>query len=1440
MSRGGVAAAVPRAVGAVRARFDVALLVLLAYVPTLASSPGRMPSDTKLYLYLDPARLVSDAPYSWDVRQFGGWVPHQTISYLWPSGPWYALMDALGSPVWVAHRLWLGSVLLAGGLGARWLGRRLGLSVGGALVAGLVYQLSPFVLPYVSRTSLMLLPWAGLGWLIGLTMAAARRGGWRHPAIIALVLATVGAPNATAILMVAPGPVLWLVHDTIDGRITWRRAMATAARIGALAILTALWWMSMFAVQGRYGADVLGYSESLEAVSATARAPETIRGMGYWLAYVRDAFAPTTTAALDYMSSVWLILTGFALVTIGFAGIALSRWAHRRFAALLVLAGTILAVGVYPIDDPSPLMSALASNSRSAAALALRSSTRALPLSTLGLALGAGALVVALADRLRARSHSAEWHAAVPAAIVGALAIANLPILWTAGFVDPALARDQDVPSAWSDAAAALDALPSGYRVLQLPGTEFGAYRWGYTVDPPLPGLTERPLVTRDLLPLGTPALMDVLFAVDDRFQEGTIEPTAIAPLARLLGADTVFVTGDVAFERFRTPRPEQTAALYADAPGLGPTTAFGPPVVNEPDVPMLDEAALADASIGTAVAPVELVSVEDPLPIVRVGADTVVVAGSGDGIVDAAAAGLIDGSEVLRASASIDPDDLGDAIREASGVIVTDSNRLRAHQWRGTQDVVGFTEDDDRGTPDLLREDPADQRLPVFAEPVPESETVAVQRGPVVARATAYGEPFSYRPEHRAAMAVDGDLATAWVVADRADPTRDAIEITANEPIDALTLVQPLDPTTNRWITRLDVFVDGAGPFPVELSEASRTEAGERLALPVTGRVVRLAITAIGEDLARLPNGPDAVGFAEIDAGLGPTEEIVVLPSDVLRIDDGTSPLSLVMTRLRTRPTNRWRSDPEPALHRAFTLAAERSFDATLTARLSARADDAVLADLLGVTGPLASRRLTGVPSAAGWAAADGDAETAWTSPFGKAVGSSLSLPVESVAAGTTLVLHQPLDGTRALIAEVELSPDPDVSGGAGEAIRLAVPPPDADGRSALTVPAPISGPLWLTVTATDDATTRDRRYGELTPLPVSITEIELDGLTRSQVPDSFDTGCRDDLVSVDGSPLDVRVTGSVDDLLTNRELTVATCGAPSLDMGLGEHTVRTTPGRSTGIDIDRVVLQSPQPDASAGQGAGAGSGAGADAETPDDMPVQLESTRTTRTVTVGACPDGCWLVFGEGYSTGWRAELDGAEMSPHEQLAGGLNGWWLPPSSAQERTVTITWTPQRTVTIGLAMSAAGVLLCIGIIVASRRRRTVELIADRPRLVGGLGRPDRRWVAAVGAVGALVLAPLVIGPGTLLPVLAIVAVCCGLLRRSRLLAMAGTALVAGCGVLIARREVLYHLPPGFDWLPTVADYHQPVLIAVVLLTAGSLARDAGSTDDGVPSGRRG
>ena len=67
----------------------------------------------------------------------------------------------------------------------------------------------------------------------------------------------------------------------------------------------------------------------------------------------------------------------------------------------------------------------------------------------------------------------------------------------------------------------------------------------------------------------------------------------------------------------------------------------------------MVDEQSVSDRRIGEPIPPVELVPVDDPVPVIRAKDDVVVVAGSGDGLIDAAAAGLIDGSELIRYAGS-------------------------------------------------------------------------------------------------------------------------------------------------------------------------------------------------------------------------------------------------------------------------------------------------------------------------------------------------------------------------------------------------------------------------------------------------------------------------------------------------------------------------------------------------------------------------------------------------------------------------------------------------------------------------------------------------------------------------------------------------------------------------------------------------------------------
>jgi arabinofuranan 3-O-arabinosyltransferase len=1434
-------------------RAVVAVLAVLAYVPILLAAPGRMPADSKLYLYLDPGRLLADAAASFDPRQFAGWVPHQHIAYLWPAGPWFWLFEALGVPDWIAHRLWIGSLLLAAGLGVRWCARLLGLSPVAALAAALMYQLSPYLLPYVSRTSVMLLPWAGLGWIVGLTIRATRRADaadrlarWADPAALALVVFTVGAVNATALAMIVPVPVLWLVHTVWLGDLRWRAAVATALRIALLAVGTSLWWAVMLVIQGRHGADVLPYSESLADVSFTATAPEVWRGLGYWLFYIDDRFAPTTTAALPYLASTGAILVSYAVPLIGLVGLAAVRWRHRRFAALLVAAGLVLAVGVHPIGDRSPLMRILTGNGDDGLALALRSSTRALPMAALGLALAAGAAITALqtvsdticnAPRRRHERRRAlqmvsdtvcnvrrDW---VAAGLVGLLAVANLPALRTGDLVDPALTRDEDPPAAWQAAADALDTAAS--RVLQVPGLEFGAFRWGYTVDQPLPGMADSPLVTRDLLPLGSPAAMDLVFALDDRIQDGVLEPGAVAPVARLLGAGDIWLTNDAAFDRFDVTAPGIVGAWLDRAPGIGEPAAYGAPTSNRPAIEIADARYLANDAATAPAPPVEVYPVGGDPQTVRAAGATMVVSGSGDGIVDAAAAALLPDGTALVYSAATEPDELAELLAASSGLLVTDSNRARARHWRSSQDTTGFTESAERdgAAPTTLTE-PAvgDARLPVFAaargtEDGPadaDTQTTAEQRGPVVARASAYGQPFALLPEHRPFMAVDGDPGTAWVVGEHGDPVGESFTAVLRDA-DALprelTITQYDVEWLQRQISRLTLrsyATDGQllGAVPVEVVPAADGPTTVPLDLPAgTARIVA-TIDAVAGGEPFTEGMVAGVGFAEFDLGLGPTVEVVRVPSDALdRLPAGT-PLTIVLTRLRTDPSDRWRDDPEPTLVREFELPDARTLQARATVRLDARADDAQLADLLGW--PVRSTsRLLGRPEHAGPAAIDGDPATAWITGYDGAAEATLTIddigqPV------TTLTVHQPVSGfTRA--TELTLR-----SGGEQRTVTLV---PDATGASHVVVDPPLpAGQLSVAITATEPAVTIDRRFGDQFELPAAITEIELSGLPA--LPDFADAQALTDcipLATVDGAPRSAQLTTTGEltgpHWLGSIELVALPCdpaGLGGVTLEAGTHLLQTA---DTGlpVQLDRVVLVE---------------GPVADGSVPGTL--VTERGQYDRTIEVSGCPDGCWVIAGEGYNDAWTASVDGTDLGPPTLVDGGFTGWWVTPDQAGGGTFTLHahWTARRPLTYAYAISAATVLACLAVLIASRRvtggaRHVPGRISwSRPQAV-----PAGAWHISGRVAAWVVVGFLLVGPwGALWGLLGALGM--SVLRERRVPELTAVACVAVLAVAVALRERNLVPPANGGWPHVFERFHGLGTFAIsAIVMAAVFADDA-------------
>ena len=406
-------------------------------------------------------------------------------------GPFYWLTSKVGLPMWVAQRLWLGSLLFFAGAGVWFLLRTLRWSTLPATVAAFAYALTPYTLTLEARLSAILLPFTGLPWMIAFTIRAIRRGGWREPAFFALVILAVGGTNATGLIYAGVGPLLWFPFAIwVTKEAPWRRAAGAFGRIGVLTLLTSLWWIAGLSLQGGYGIDVLKYTETAKVVASAAVAPEVLRGLGYWFFYGGDRLGPWIEPGVAYTQRLWLIVVSYLTPVLALLGGAMSRWKHRAYFVTLAAVGLFIAVGAHPWDDP-PLTGrwwqALLESDRG---LAMRSTPRAIPLVVLGLAvlLSAGiAVVIRSAPR-----------AAVPAGVaVLALIVAGLPPLYTGDMVAANLKRPEDLPQYWLDAAAALDAQPHDTRVFEVPGTDFASYRWGNTVDPITPGLMDRPYVAR-------------------------------------------------------------------------------------------------------------------------------------------------------------------------------------------------------------------------------------------------------------------------------------------------------------------------------------------------------------------------------------------------------------------------------------------------------------------------------------------------------------------------------------------------------------------------------------------------------------------------------------------------------------------------------------------------------------------------------------------------------------------------------------------------------------------------------------------------------------------------------------------------------------------------------------------------------------------------------
>jgi len=1388
-----------------RDRCQVSAMVLISYIPLLLNDPGRVAADTKAYLYLDPFRLLERAAYMWQPELAFGTVTHQNIGYLWPIGPFFAIGDLLSIPDWVVQRLWLGSIILAAGLGIRWFLKTLKWKGGATLVASLCYMLSPYLLNYIDRHSVILLPWAGLPWLMALTVRSLRTPGWRHPALFGLVTLTIGGVNASSLLLVGLGPFIWLLWSALDKSAPWREVRKTALKIGTAFIATGVWWMIGLSIQAKYGLPTLRLTENYRVVSDAATAPELFRGLGYWYFYGQGRVGAWIEPSTLYTR--WALPLSFALPLLALLISAFVKFKYRGHLLALMFISLLIAIGSHPYDSPSLLGQIFREWTLSDSGLALRSTPRVLPLFLFSIALFLGAGIAALSSYKPRLEH-------ISTILISLLIIGNLSPLWMGNILGETVQRPEKIPGYWNQTADYLDSKGSSTRVLEIPGADFSAYRWGNSGDPILPGLMDRPYASRELIPLGTEPSAELLVAFDREIQEGRFDANSLAPIAQLMNIGDVVVRSDLQFERFRTPRPKELWNSLSEAPGFSSTVEFGERVDNiaGPERPMLDEHTLATPNSYETPPPSAVFELENPVEIIHLADpyQPIIISGDAEGIVHSASGGLLEVGRpvIMSASYAHSTNELSSMVSPQSRIVITDTNRKAGQRWGTIRETKGYTERIDERP---IRIDLSDHRLNSL-ESHPSNLSFSKQEG-IQVTASSYGNPVTFTAGDRPFHAIDSFPETAWTVGAFNKVIGEELYLFFDEPIaiEKIRFAQVSGIGQNRWITKVKVHFDDDS-FEIDLDQVSRSDPGQIVEFDSHfSSAVRIEI--LETDVGKLDYyaGVTGVGFSTIQVNDIFPEETIQMPTDIVDIlgEDIGSEFVVLASRERSDPLDPIRSDPEEMLARSFKIPWERDFHLNGDVRFSTDTDSSIIDELLGIdkVSLTASTSLSGHLASSPRSAFDANFDTAWRTGIGNPIGSFIVYESEDEQTFENISVTYVADGNHSVPRRITLRAD--------DLPLLSV-----------STPGKISGETSKTETVSfenapfkakkisfhfDDVanrTTMDWYSGLPQVMPLGVLEIS--GIPfGTEILDDFDSGCRTDLLNINNSPVSIRVTGKVSEVLK-----LETCDGSLIELEAGDQTLLTTAGFLTGFDIDRVLLSS--------------NPLNIEKNAVRVMPEILSSTssRTKVNLSISATEEPFWLILGQSFSDGWV--LSGIKNVTDESptlINAFANGWLIEPSEGEEMNITLSWKPQNTVWAGLVASAISVFIFIVLAFRSLPDRTNTASEPRFRNSQSLRRKRNKLSTAtiftlVVFIFSLLNLPEFLLLSVLIPLLFF------LTLRSRLpdymLLLSSFFFMSTSAILILLDQIRERYPRDFVWPLFFERFHILGVTAILFIAAAA------------------
>jgi arabinofuranan 3-O-arabinosyltransferase len=1290
-------------------------LTLLSFL----QRPGRTTFDTKLDLAVDPLAFLGRALHLWNPAASGGELQNQAYGYLFPMGPFFSLCQLAGLPPWIAQCLWCALLLCGAFGGALAVARALRIGTPAAQYVGAVaYALAPRMLTEIGPLSAEMIATVMLPWILLPLIKVDRIGSPRRAAgLSGLAVLGVGGMNGALVITVLLVPGLWLLTRRWSARhvrlVLWWFAAVVAAVV---------WWFLPLVLLGEYSLPFVDYVESAANTTAPTSLFQVLRGTSQWVAYVVQGngapWWPSGFALVD--NPVLMFATGL-LAAAGLAGLVRRGLPERRFLTIAVIAGvTLMSIGyVGALDSPvSHTVRALLDGPLAA----LRNVHKFEP----GLRLPLMLAFTHAVSRIRLPALAGQ---AQPPALAGRVRLA-IGMVLVAVVAAPAWTFTlrpgpgwPDIPDYWHSAMTWLADNDPDARTLLVPGTGFGEYTWGKTVDEPAQALARSPWALRSQIPLGSEGNTRLMDTVEDALADGRGAPGLADFLARS-GHRFLLLRNDIDRSATGSPPITMMRDALARSPGIQRVTTFGP------DLKPSDQKVVNGIDLDAAAAPaIEIY--EAKRPVARASAvnatDVATVSGGPESLLPLLDSGLLAGDR---------PTVLAGDGGEAAGRdwYVTDGLRHRERNVGRVRDNLSQTLAPDeqfrqnRPTPDIL--------------PFPgiQHQTVAAYRGIRGVTASSSGSfADSIRASDPSSMpfaALDGDPYTAWQSSTLDGPAGQWIQVDLDTPrvVDQVSL-RILDDIRLGWpVTQLRITTDaGSRDFPVV-----RGSAPQSFAVPpgLTGKV-RVTILSVA---AQQSTG--AVGIAELSIPGVTAKRALKVPADVQ--PRAGQPASFVFSR---GPQPRYsctggdgdqrcdsglsRVGEEPAgIHRLFqtTVAANHRLEGTVLATVGGR----IPVNPPGVT-VSASTQQAGDPAAAPLAAVDGNPATTWIADYtDENPVLHLQWPAARTVKGLRLTTSDSSGASRP--TEVQINTGT-------QSWKLPVFP---DGSVDFTA---TTDRLDITIRAAAGVSGR-------IPGPAGITDIQVIGSPDALRPVALDTPftvpCGSGpVLTVDGTAYATSVSGTLRDVFQHRPLPFGTCRDldEGIDLQPGQHEVSTA--RSDFFVVQDLTLRP---------------------STAKPVPVGKREVRVEdwgaahRQLQVTGGPDAV-LSVPENANDGWVAKADGVPLRP-TRVDGWQQAWVLPAGGAT--TVVLDFGPDTAYRQRLLVGAiaAGLLILITVVPVRRRVRV------------GTEPAGRLWVPAVLVIALVAL-------GGILPVVLLLA--CLLARAVfQRFRFDVTALIAAGGMTVA------------------------------------------------------